>query len=328
MELAVYFANLQGLLAIEDALLLIDPTQIHAFVETIMFGDDISNKEYYGNLVALTWMEPILGEENEYGRVYFGQEFCEHLIPSPDELEQAYYFTRQLGWDFTYVTGYVTDAGLNKIRKNLDRLETLQAACEVVINDWGVLRVLRRETNGFTPVLGRLLTKQLRLGRFNRRTTPPPVNMNGLKATEESIREHQVQAYRDIDLANPAWREQLNQLGIRRADLDMTPQGIEIPDEGWGNLTLSYYYPWGYLAGGRNCMTAGVVEPERQFVAMDRPCTRPCQRLNKTACIDHYPEMTIQRGNSLFVFHGDYASRYFVEGAGHSRLVFEPYIPI
>ena len=35
-------------------------------------------------------------------------------------------------------------------------------ATEVVVNDWGVLRLVRREFPGLRPVLGRLMNKMMR----------------------------------------------------------------------------------------------------------------------------------------------------------------------
>ena len=327
MELAVYFSDLDRLMRIDDALHVIDPNEIPPHLQSILFGDDISTKEYYGNLVGLTWMELVTGGEREFSRLYFGQEFCEHLIPSSDDLEQAFFFARQMGWDFTYVTGYLTGVGLEKVRRNLARLAEIGHENEVVVNDWGVMRVLRQDFPALKPVLGRLLCKQKRMIRFNRRETPPPVYMTGIDAPEADIRRNQVQAYRDISLANPVYRDFLLDLGVVSADLDIVPLGLQQPEAGWG-LPIGFYYPWGYAACGRNCPTAGVVDPRRAHVVLDGPCPRPCRQFNRTRELTHYPEISLQRGNTLFVFHGEYASPYFNVTIPYDRLIFEPYIPI
>jgi hypothetical protein len=327
MELAIYFSELERLLAIDEALRPIDPDKIINSIDTVLFGDDVSNKEYYGNLISLKWLDLITREGLEFSRLYFGQEFCEHLIPAADEVEQAYFFARQLGWEFSYVTGYVTAAGLQKTRENLACLAGHGHVGEVVVNDWGVLRMLRREFPRMQPILGRLLSKQKRLARFNTPTTPPPVFMAGIEASEESIRRNQIGAYRDISLANPVFRAFLRAQGIVGADLDIVPAGVRAPEQGWG-MPLGFYFPWGYVAGGRNCPTAGVVEPRRAHVAVDGACPRFCRRFNLSRPLAHYPEMTLQRGNALFVFHGEYASPWFDGNVSYDRLIFQPYIPL
>lgn len=328
MELAVYFANCTQLEDLDEALRYIDSAVIPSFVSNLLFGNDTSSREYYGNLIALKWLEAYTQEKGiSFSRLYFGQEFCEHLIPSPEELLQAYYHCRQLGWQFTYVSSYCTDAGLAKQERNLEVLAGQDDEIEVLVNDWGVLRLLRRRFPGLVPVQGRLLHKQMRLSRFTTFKSVPPVNITGISAPEEEVRRHQIEAVRDTCLADPEYRQELRELGFVRVDVDMTPQGLNFPAEPDG-LATSTYYPWGYAAGGRNCLTAGVLDPVREFVVVDGPCPRPCQRFNKAAIKLHGDEILIQRGNSIFAFHTEYAAPYLNGQYPISRLVFEPYIPI
>jgi hypothetical protein len=55
--------------------------------------------------------------QNDFTRIYFGQEFCERLLPSKDELEQVCAFSEKEGVPLTLVTPYVTDKGLLKLEK-------------------------------------------------------------------------------------------------------------------------------------------------------------------------------------------------------------------
>lgn len=330
VELAVYFANMKRLLNIDEALHRVDPEKIPSFVAGIMFSDMGSAREYYGNLVALNWLESALSSEWEIRRLYFGQEFCEYLIPSADDVEQAFFFSRQMGWAFTYVTGYLTDAGLDRTCTNFTRLRELAGSdenLEVVVNDWGVLGVLQQDFPTFEPVLGRLLTKQKRLARYTRKGHPPPISKDSLNTGLDEILRNQIEALRETAVSNPAYRQQLVDWGFRRVDLDIVPQLIALPAN---DLSLAYscYYPWGYVTGGRNCLTAGVLDKRREFVATDELCPRPCQRFNRTPDLHHYPETMMQRGNSVFLFQGEYASEYLHGSLPMSRIVFEPYIPI
>jgi hypothetical protein len=328
MELAVYLANLKQVLDLDEVLRPVDSDTIPTFVNTIVFGNDNSSREYFANLIGIKWLEEFTERMGAtLGRLYFGQEFCEHLVPSVEDVTQAYYYCRQLGWEFTYMTNACTDECLSRQRANLAVLAEQDDEIEVVVNDWGLFRLMRREFPNLVPVLGRLLDKQKRLGRHTTPLRPPPVNLNGLEVPEEEIRAAQVEALRETALSDPAYRAELRELGFARLDLDIVPQGISLPEEPDG-LATSCYYPWGYLAGGRNCLTAGVVEPAREFVVVDGPCPRPCQRFNKSTVRKGSDEITIQRGNSVFLFHMEYAASYMNGKLPIDRVVFEPYIPI
>ena len=93
---------------------------------------------------------------DEYRRVYFGDEFCERLLPNAGELAGVMEQVADAGRFFTLVTPYVTEAGLVQVA---ELLKMLPPATEVVFNDWGVFRLLRTEHPDLTPVMGRLLTK-------------------------------------------------------------------------------------------------------------------------------------------------------------------------
>ncbi len=51
--------------------------------------------------------------DHNFSRLYFGNEFCQHLLPSVLEMEEALNFIGAL--DFTFVTPYVTDEGLMRL---------------------------------------------------------------------------------------------------------------------------------------------------------------------------------------------------------------------
>src|SRR5437867_3594050 len=58
---------------------------------------------------------------------------------------------------------YVTDRGLARPRPLLEAAASERGeGTEVVVNDWGVLRLVRREFPGLRPVLGRLMNKMMR----------------------------------------------------------------------------------------------------------------------------------------------------------------------
>src|SRR2546426_719868 len=79
-----------------------------------------------------------------FTRCAYGNEFCEHLIPSPRQLEAVVAAARDHEMGLTFLTPYVTDAGIALLRP-LFELLSINGESEVVFNDWGVLNLLRRE---------------------------------------------------------------------------------------------------------------------------------------------------------------------------------------
>jgi hypothetical protein len=324
MELALYLSDPDDLFHLEEGLRNSDSFDIPQFIFASMFGNDPGAQEYIGNLVAAEWLENYLAAGHKVTRLYYGQEFCEYLIPSLANMESAWAFARDSGLQFTYVTGYVTDAGLAVTRRNLEWLAEHAPDSEVVFNDWGVLDLLSVEFPGLAPVLGRLLIKQQRMARFT--TQAPPVNMNGISAPQQAIIGKQFSALRQLNLSIPEYRQRLRSLGVGRFDLDIVPQGVDVPPGAWG-FGVSCYYPWGYVTGSRNCTTAGMLDERRNFVATGTPCPAPCRKMNRGARVLHFPQPPVQRGNSVFTYHAHYATPYWDGEIPVDRIVFEPWIP-
>ena len=324
MELAVYFAQIEHVLDLEEALRPVEIERLPGFLWTAMF-DDMNAVEYSTHAMTVKWLESVYEQGGELSRLYFGQEFCEHLIPPPEDALKAAFAARQLGWGFTYVTGSVTDAGLQRTTANLKILDQNGLSCEVVVNDWGVLRCLRRQFPDFTPTIGRLLLRQQRLARFSD-ISSRPVNTREIQTSESAIRTNQRSVLRSTNVSNAAYRKRIIDAGVQRLDLDIVPQGIDLPEDKWG-FEVSCYYPWTYVTGGRNCLTAALHDPVRQHVVVDGPCSRPCRQINRTLNESTEPSI-VQRGNTVFVVNQDYAIPYLDGTIPIDRIVLEPYLPV
>ncbi len=57
--------------------------------------------------------------DENFSRLYFGNEFCERLIPTVQQLTKVLSVVRQKGLAFTLVTPYVTNAGIKRLEKLL-----------------------------------------------------------------------------------------------------------------------------------------------------------------------------------------------------------------
>jgi hypothetical protein len=328
MELAIYFTSVDRLSQMDEALRYISLEKIPSFVTSTIFSPNPSLSDYICNVNALTWLNIFTERDLDFSRLYFGQEFCPNLIPSSEELEQAFYYSCQMGWSFTYVTGaYLPDGALAEQQRNLEKLTELTEDAEVVVNDWGVLCLLQEHFPHFTPVLGRLLNKQTRLNLFTRPGLPLPMHLDDISTPVDELRNNQLAAYQDISINNPDYLSALKSWGFKGIDLDVTPQGVKRPADGWG-MNLGYYYPWGFLGTGRNCPTAGLADPRRMYIVLDSPCPQPCRNYNCSPSFPQFPQKVVQRGPTLFIFHDDYAEGLFEPKAHYERFIFEPWIPL
>lgn len=89
-----------------------------------------------------------------YDRVYLGSEFCQNLLP-PAAAFRALAGT--FGGPLTLVTPLLSDSGLDAAAALVKAAAPAKGApLEVVVNDWGLLRLLRKNRR-VRPVLGRLL---------------------------------------------------------------------------------------------------------------------------------------------------------------------------
>ena len=116
-------------------------------------------------------------------------------------------------------------------------------------------------------------------------------------------------------------------MGIGNVDMDIVPQGTLRPTDGWG-MKLGFYYPWGFIATGRNCPTSATTNPYRALQVTEEACPRPCQKYNCSPAIPPGELPIIQRGTALMVYHNEYSEPYFNGQVQFERLIYEPYIPI
>ena len=115
-----------------------------------------------------------------YDAVYLGGEFCENKLPSPADYKKlAAIFPGRV----VTVTSIMSDRGLGRaadlLKKHLGRQKTF----EIVVNDWGLLRLLRDKYRGKArPVLGRLIVWEI--ARMDKQFLNSFCREYGIKAVE------------------------------------------------------------------------------------------------------------------------------------------------
>jgi hypothetical protein len=254
-------------------------------------------------------------------RIYYGNEFCEHRISGRREFAAACAAVESVGLPLTVVTPPVSEAGAEVLATRLAELARLLPGSEVVVNDWGVLRLLRREFPGLEPVLGRLMTRFLRDPRVT-----PRLGLGAAGASPHPLRQASV--------GMPAFRRMLEGHGIRRIELDNLYQGIDLDFRSL-RLLPSLYLPYGYVTTGRICQQGNEHLPrDRKFGTPPGSCPLPCLRVeiglkDRNARADGGQYSFTQRGNTIFYRQPPAlmaSGRAWAEERG-ARLVYQPEIP-
>jgi len=235
------------------------------------------------------------------------------LIPSGHDIDQVMDFVREHHIPLSLVTPYVTNEGLKKWKKVIEKVAEKNPKSEVIFNDWGIYRVIKSLSGELEPVLGRLMTKIKRGPRLmNVLDNLPPDAIKHLQSTNLSV---------------SAYRKFLVERDITRVELDHPFQGIKLNNIG-SDLHLSLYMPFAYVTTTRFCLVASCDVPERKGMVGIFPCKKECQKY--TFCLDNpiMPCTLIRKGNTIFYKNEKIPKANELKEKKIDRLVIQPEIPI
>ncbi|MDD5206537.1 MAG: hypothetical protein PHS17_14010 [Desulfobacterales bacterium] len=252
-------------------------------------------------------------DDSGYSRLYYGIEFCQHQIPTLEELKTAMAFARDHSLGFTLVTPYVSETGLKRLKVLFDYLREKEPATEIVVNDWGVLHWLRREYPFHNLVLGRIPHKMKR---------DPRINFYMDKIPQEALLNFQ-----DCSLSVPSVRRFLIELGVKRLEFDNLLQGINmdlLSDPPM--MTNSLYYPIGYITTTRLCKAGNLNEKELSVFKVLEACGRTCRNYRTFFKSLAMRDTIVAQGSTFFYKNLQMPSN--LKELGIDRIVFEPEIPM
>ncbi len=242
-----------------------------------------------------------------YSRLYFGNEFCERLLPSQALLEEAVSFVKERKMSLTFITPFVTDKGMKKLKETIEFLTGRIKETEIVVNDWGVLAMLEKTAWTGAISMGRLMTKQKRGPRI----------MNILKHLPDKAAEH----FRQCSADSVIFKEFLVSRGIRRLELDNLLQGISRPAD---CLPASLYYPYAYVSTTRFCL---ISQYYNRAAARSIPdCKQECSESMFELKTKGMPVPLLLKGNTQF-FRNEFLPENLKE-LNIDRLVFQPEVPL
>lgn len=220
----------------------------------------------------------------QLNRLYIGNEFCHNLFPDSERLYALLNQAKREGVRISIATTYLRE---NMIERMEECMETVNQWCqenhetiEIVVNDWGMQRILKKHDKWLQPVLGVLLNK--------RRKDPRYVYKSGFEQQKQQLSETNI----NIEEYQIFLREVMN---ITRYEFEACGYPIKLP-EGFHSLHLPYYQTNTSQYCGLNAVCQGW---ERGTQKLPSHCKRYCEEY-----FFAYPKHLNMLGkyNSLFAF--------------------------
>lgn len=255
-----------------------------------------------------------------FTRCAFGTEFCENLLPGPEALAATRERAHACGIQFTFLTPYVSDRGIARLKPLLAQLH---AGDEVDFNDWGVLNLVRRDYPHLVPLQGRLLNKSLR--------DPRVMGVYG----ESSAPNSSLVVLQRSNLDCASYTGLLARLGVHAVAMDHLPQGTDLSFAERG-VRVFVYFPFGFISTSRVCMAAGLHYRKQDKFQPGAECRHECQAHLVEYTYTNSPfgnrdQKFYLKGNSYFYLHSDAMLRGLAEQAASgriARLVYQPRLPM
>ena len=182
-------------------------------------------------------------------RIYFGDSFCQNLIPEKQILLETYKLISDNNVKFTLNTPYVTDEVLKKVLVNIETLYKYDNNFEVVFNDWGIFHEIKKTFPNIKLILGRLLTKQRTDPNALKIITNSQEGSNDIvpKKVPKSLYKH----FQGSIVNDKIFQEYLNENNIKRVELEylVWDMKIKLPND----IKATVYYPYAHITTTRNC---------------------------------------------------------------------------
>ena len=247
--------------------------------------------------------------QKDFTRIYFGQEFCERLLPKKADLGKVISFSLNKHVPLTLVTPYVTDRGLVKLEELIRLFVQKMQGSEIVFNDWGVFQFIAENRLNVKPVLGRLLNKQKRGPRI----------MNIIDQVPPETRDY----YRGASLDVSVTAGFLKKKGILRVEFDNLLQGLDMHGLN-KEIKRSLYLPYLFISTTRFCLTANCDAGDTGVGVM--PCYKECQKYTFNLMNPVMKTLLIRKGNTVFAVNDNIPE--VVSKGEVDRIVIQPEIPV
>ena len=223
-------------------------------------------------------------------RIYVGDEFCFHRLPTVSEMRGFCQFSEEHDVKMTFLTPPMTDWELEKCSSLFACLENDCLGAEVVANDPGVLWHLKKTHSGLPLAAGRLFNKGFKDPRFSDQGKADTISLSVRQALDEST------------FCHTAFLDHLIRIGVSRIEEDLMPYGKGFtPSQ--GKMNVSVYFPFGIVTCGRICQMAAQERRGRKKYLISGQCEKPC--LYQTLELEHerFQYRLFQNGNTIYYLY-------------------------
>lgn len=236
--------------------------------------------------------------DDEYDRVYFGNEFCDKRLPGPEEVTEVYDYCTDIGVDMTLVTPIMTPTKTSEFEKILESVQPVAPDLELVFNDWGVYE-MASELGGFEDlVAGRTLSGQKRGPAVSHLSGDSDVQLqDGGEPVTEGVTEHFKKSIVNVPYA----RDHLEELDVGRIELDILSHDMYEEDV---EFSASIYYPWNYVTVKRWC------EESKSAPLCNEDCDNVVYSLDNRPAT---PELLYRKNNVIFTYNEDVPELDYVD---------------
>ncbi len=256
-----------------------------------------------------------------FDRIYYGSEFCQNLIPDIKGIDKVFYNFNKV----TLLTPPVTGYGLRKLGLLFSHIYKKRVNCEIVFNDWGVLKLIQERCAGVSPVLGRLLTKQKRdpwidKAIFSKKDSDK-ILINGSRDSAVILKLKKIpktlyKYFKSAAVNAPVFQEFLLENKIMRVEMDNLAWGMNTSVN--KRLGISLHYPYGYISTTRLCGLINLTYSK---------CTKQCRKFFFSFKRRAQEIPTFIRGNTVF-YKMKLPKIETLRRMGISRIVYYKQVPI
>lgn len=243
-------------------------------------------------------------------RLYVGDEFCAHRLPSIGELQSLAGYAKARQWGLTLLTPPLTDQGIKDHWPLFEFMSRWQGKGEAVLNDWGVLNQLNKRMPQLPLSLGRLLNKGFKDPRLC------------LDDAKDRISPEAWELLNTCSYMQKHTAALAKELNVKRMEVDLAPQQAGFTDL---PLAASVYFPYGYVSTGRVCWLASYERKGPRRFAPSTDCARHCLQVRLSLNDKNSPNPLLYFGNAVFYQYSDEAMTSLFQSAGEGsfRLVFQ-----
>lgn len=250
-------------------------------------------KEKFGSLYK-SFFESVDYQKAE--RIYFGSEFCQHLLPDLEDVKAVIEYAKMHEMKFSLVTSCVFNDGINKVIPILEYLNGIEEEIEVICNDWGIVQLIYNRFYNLKIILGRLMDKMPREPRITYKQFKTIYGDDGMRFLQTP----------NIYVGD--YQEILNIYNINRVEIDCVPQGLNVEEKLYNGfeLKMSLYFPFYYVTSGAMCMFKFLTRAEDDKYNISGNCAKICKHYERIMKKNMYIEeknrevLLYNKGNTIY----------------------------